>query len=87
MLWKGFAKLDHDPDQAALDAGVIAVRDAALAEQAQYYETCLSEKSLECRGCFSGVSHWDAVVIAARGRKGLKSGTKIFLDTDSDGLD
>jgi len=80
LMGKGLAKLDGEPATAALDVGVLAVRDMALGEQAAVYETCLGSRVLDCKGCMSGASHWDAAVLAARGPAAL-TGVKLFADT------
>lgn len=41
----------------------------------------LGSRVLDCKGCVSGTSHWDAAVIAGRSAAGIPSGLKVFTDT------
>jgi hypothetical protein len=88
FLQRGFAKYDADGGSrtvTSLDVGVLAVREMLLGAQAGVYETCLGSRVLDCKGCVSGVSHWDVDVMAGRAAAGTKlpSGRNMFKDSHS----
>lgn len=80
---KGIVKIDSDLAVAALDVGVIGIREMAAGEHAAAYTTCLGSRVLDCKGCMSGSSHWDWAVLAAREKEGKPSGRNMFKDSQA----